>query len=191
MISICIPVYDDMENGDFFLQRCLDSIKSQTYTDYEIVMTNRGNSPYNTNLGLTRATGGLIKILHQDDYFTHKHALKEIARAFKKDAQWVVTGCSNNMNPYYTGDIHLGNNKLGGPSVITLRKGKHVMFDDTLTWLFDCDFYKRMYDQYGEPTILPGNYVTIEEGEHQATNLIADTHKQHEVFLMRKKYEQI
>ena len=147
MISIVIPVYDKMKDGDFFLNRCLDSIKSQTYTDYEIVMTHEGNSPHNTNLGMKQAEGDLIKILHQDDYFTHENSLKEIVDNFKGD--WLITGCSNNWYPVYTGDIHLGNNKLGSPSVLTIRNGLDMYFDEELIWLFDCDFYKRMYNKYG------------------------------------------
>jgi len=186
MISIVIPVYSKMKNGEFFLGRCLESIKSQSYTDYEIIMTHEGNSPHNTNLGMKKAKGDLIKILHQDDYFTHKNALKEIVDNFKGD--WLITGCSNNLYPMYTGDIYLGNNKLGSPSVLTIRNGLNMYFDEELIWLFDCDFYKRMYDKYGEPTILMGNNITIGEGEHQATHLIANTAKEKEVFLMRQRY---
>lgn len=186
MISIVIPVYDKMKDGDFFLNRCLDSIKSQTYTDYEVIMTHEGNSPYNTNLGMSKAKGDLIKILHQDDYFTHKNSLKEIVENF--NGEWLITGCSNNWYPIYTGDIHLGNNKLGSPSVLTTRNGLDMYFDEELIWLFDCDFYKRMYNKYGEPTILMGDIVTIGEGDHQATNLITNTAKEKEVFIMRQRY---
>jgi hypothetical protein len=187
MISIVIPVYDKMKDGDFFLNRCLDSIKYQTCTDYEIVMTHEGNSPHNTNLGIKQAKGDLIKILHQDDYFTHKDSLKEIIDNFKGD--WLITGCSNNWYPVYTGDIHLGNNKLGSPSVLTIRNKLDMYFDEKLIWLFDCDFYKKMYNKYGEPTILMGDNVTIGEGNHQATNLITNTEKEKEVFIMRQRYE--
>lgn len=187
-ISIVIPVYDKMKDGEFFLNRCLDSIKSQTYTDYEIVMSHVGNSAYNTNLGIMQAKGELIKILHQDDYFTHENALKEIATHFTGEVDWLITGCSNNLYPMYTGDIHLGNNKLGSPSVLTIRNGLDMYFDGDLVWLFDCDFYKRMYAKYGEPLIITGDNVTIGIHEGQATNLIANTEKENEVFLIRQRY---
>lgn len=189
MISIVIPVYDKMKNGDFFLNRCIKSIKSQRYTDYEIVTTHKGNSPHNTNLGIKKAKGDLIKILHQDDYLTHENVLSDIAVLMNLfDSTWLVQGSSNNQHPVYTGDIHLGNNKLGSPSAITIRKNKHEWFDDSLVWLFDCDFYKRMYMKYGSPTLQSGNHITIGEGDHQATHLIANTEKEKEVFLMRQKY---
>jgi len=186
MISICIPFYK-MKNHEFFMKRCLDSIAIQTYKDYEIVITEEGKAAHNTNVALSKAKGDLIKILYMDDYFTHENALKDIVENFT--GEWMVTGCANNLYPVYTGDIHLGNNKLGAPSVVTLRKGKHELFDEDLKWLYDCDFYKRMYQKYGEPTILNGNNVTIGVGDHQDTHLITNTDKEHEVFLMRQKYD--
>lgn len=189
MISIVIPVYDKMVNGDFFLKRCLESIKSQTYTDYEIIMTHEGNCAHNTNLGMKQAKGDLIKILHQDDYLSNETVLDGIATIMDvTDKKWLVQGSHNNLTPIYTGDIHLGNNKLGSPSAITLRNGLDMYFDENLVWLFDCDFYKRMYEKYGEPFIQRHNRITIGEGDHQATNLITNTEKENEVFLMRQKY---
>jgi len=189
MTSIVIPVYDNMKNGNFFLNRCLDSIKSQTYTDYEIIMTHEGNSPHNTNLGMSKAKGDLIKILHQDDYLSDETVLQGIATIMEvTDKKWLVQGSSNNLHPVYTGDIHLGNNKLGSPSAITLRKGEHEWFDESLVCLFDCDFYKRMYNKYGEPFIQHYNRITIGEGDHQLTNLIENTAKEKEVFIMRQRY---
>lgn len=186
-VSIVIPYYP-MKNHLTFLMRCLDSINKQTYRDFEVIITMEGKSAENTNAGIKKATGDLIKILHMDDYFTHPEALQNIVDAFKDDISWLVTGCSNNLHPILTGDLHLGNNKLGGPSVVTLRKGKHVLFDESMVWLFDCDFYKRMITQYGEPEIMSGNNVTIGEGEHQATNTLSDEVKQSELFLMRERY---
>lgn len=185
-VSIVIPVYPKMKNGEFFLKRLLDSIKEQTYTDYEIVETLEGNAPTNTNSAINKANGDIIKIMYQDDYFTHKDALQGIVEAFK--GMWLVNGCSNNLNPVYMGDIHLGNNKLGGPSCLTISKEVKERFDENLVWLFDCDLYKRLYAKYGEPVILNGDYVTVGEGEHQATNNIISEEKDNEVFLMRQRY---
>ena len=185
MISITIPFYK-MKDHSFFMDRCLESIRKQTYTDYEIVITEEGNAPHNTNESIRKAKGDLIKILYMDDYFTHENALKDIVENFK--GVWMVTGCSNNLNPVYTGDIHLGNNKLGGPSVLTFKRGEHEWFDESLVWLFDCDFYKKMYAKYGEPTILNGDNVTVGEGEHQATHLLKNNIKDSEVLVMRKRY---
>ena len=47
MISVIVPVY----NVEKYLSRCLDSIISQTYQDFEIICINDGSSKifYTTN----------------------------------------------------------------------------------------------------------------------------------------------
>ena len=39
-ISVIIPVY----NGKQYIQRCLDSVKNQTYPDIEIIVINDGST---------------------------------------------------------------------------------------------------------------------------------------------------
>lgn len=184
-VSIVIPYYP-MKNHAFFLRRCLDSIDRQTYRNFEVILTQEGRSAENTNHGIGKATGDLIKTLHMDDYFTHEHALEDIVKEF--GGMWQITGCSNNLNPVYYGDIHLGNNKLGGPSCLTISNEVTERFNPQLDWLFDCDFYKRMYNKYGLPQILSGNYITIGEGEHQATNTITNAKKEEEKEILRQLY---
>ena len=185
MISIAIPFYK-MENHEFFMERLLNSIKEQTYRDYEIVITEEGRASENTNAAIKKCKGDIIKVMYMDDYFSHPNALKEIAEAF--DGDWMIHGCNNNLVPVYTGDIHLGNNKLGSPSCLVIRKGCEVEFDTELKWLLDCDFYKRMHARYGLPQVLVGDFVTIGVHPNQATNLLSDLEKEHEVMLMRERY---
>jgi len=134
-VSIILP-YHDMDNGAFFLKRAIDSIMSQTYKNYEIVLTKDGKAAENTNSGIKRATGDLVKILCMDDYFTNENALQAIVDAF--NGTWLINGVSDNTNPIYTGDIHLGDNRLGGLSSIAFKKECFVPFDESLVWLFDC-----------------------------------------------------
>lgn len=187
LVSICIPYYET-GNSKKLLKRAIDSLRQQTYQNWELVITEDGRASENHNSAIKKANGDLIKILHTDDYFSHEQALEDMVDAFGKRTTWLITGCNNNLDPYYSGDIHLGNNKLGAPSVLMFRKGVGVLFDPELVWLFDCDFYKQMYMKYGEPKILKGNYITIGEGDHQATNKITPLQKKNEEFLMRKKY---
>lgn len=187
MISIAIPVYRGMENADFFLKRCLDSIERQTYKNYEIVMHDQGVVGDNLNEIVKRCKGEIIHILCMDDFYAHDNALKTIAEEF--EGQWLITGCNNNPNPYYTEDVHTGNNKLGGLSVIVVKNEDVMPFDPSLRWLVDCDFYKRMYAKYGSPKILNGVNVMIGEGRHQATNMLAQEIKRAEVHELTKRYE--
>ncbi len=97
-VSICIPAYNQIE----YLKRTIDSVIIQTFTDYEIVITDDSvsnvvrdlvndyngvgkikyfknskslGSPENWNESLRRATGDYIKIMHHDDWFYDKNSL--------------------------------------------------------------------------------------------------------------------
>lgn len=185
-ISIAIPFYRGMKDADFFLNRCVDSIKMQTFTDYEIVITEDGSMPKNTNSAISKSKGELIKVLYMDDYFAHKDALKNIVESFTGD--WMITGADNNPHPYWTEDIVYGNNKLGSPSALTIRNDKPLMFDEELHWLLDCDYYKRLSMKYGKPQILDEVNIIIGSGEHQATNTMGEDAKIKDLNKIKSKW---
>ncbi len=97
-VSICVPAYGQSE----CLRRTLGSIFSQTYKDYEVIVTDdtpgdsvrqvvdefgdsghlcyyknsvRKGSPENWNEAVSHAEGEYIKIMHHDDWFPHKDCL--------------------------------------------------------------------------------------------------------------------
>jgi glycosyltransferase involved in cell wall biosynthesis len=100
MVSICIPAYKNIPS----LKRCLDSILCQTYSYYEIIITDdtpsdeikdfiisynfngknfkyiknpkRLGSPANWNECIKFSQGKFIKILHHDDWFTYNDSLQ-------------------------------------------------------------------------------------------------------------------
>lgn len=150
----------------------------------------------NTNEAIKRSEGKLIKILYMDDYLAHDEALERIAGHFKR-GQWLVTSCQHDdglevyktHHPYYSQDINTGNNSIGSPSVLTIRNKNPLLFDEKMTWLLDCDYYKRMYDLYGEPTILKDINVIIGLHDGQATHTMGDERKLQEYEYITKKYE--
>lgn len=100
LISICIPAYKNIE----FLKRLLDSISIQTFTDFEVVITDDSpdeslrelikeyeaqfklvyyknptplGTPANWNFAISKATGEWIKIMHDDDWFAEKNSLEK------------------------------------------------------------------------------------------------------------------
>src|SRR3990167_4224394 len=89
-VSIIIPIHD-MKNGAFFLWRAINSIMEQTFKDYEIIITKEGKMAENTNAGIEKARGELIKILYLDDYFTDKLALEEMVKNFIGCLMWICT----------------------------------------------------------------------------------------------------
>lgn len=193
MISVCIPYYDGMENGAFFLKRAIDSVTSQSYKDYEIVLTNEGSMPVNTNAAIKRAKGDIIKILYQDDYLQTPYYLEELAAKFK--GGWLVTSCLhddgtklfNAHYPQWNDEIHK-TNTIGSPSVLAMEN-PGLLFDEKLSWMLDADLYKRLYEKYGLPTILNDINVVIGIHPGQMTNLLSDEQKNEEVEYVTKKHE--
>lgn len=210
MISIALPIHN-MDRAEFYLTRCLDSILDQTYEDFEIVITD--NSPddrleklirtyamkirytrneknvgmaANINRAIKRCEGNFIKFIFMDDWLAHKDALKDIAEGIK--GTWLFTASDNNKWPRYTTNIHTGNNKLGSPSAMTIRNIKPMLFDEQMTWLLDCDYYRRMGDKHGEPTVIKKVGVNIGIHDGQTTNLLTEDEKMVEGDLMDKRY---
>ncbi len=150
----------------------------------------------NTNEAIHRSKGELIKILYMDDYMAHTKALQKIVNNF--EGKWLATACThikagNNYTeslhyPSYAHDIHTGNNTIGSPSVITIKNDHPLLFDEAMTWLLDADYYKRMYEKYGEPILLNDINVIIGIHEGQATNTMGDERKYQEVNYLQKKY---
>jgi glycosyltransferase involved in cell wall biosynthesis len=97
-VSICIPTYHQVE----YLKKTLDSIQSQDFDNYEIIISDDSRdslvenliltypssfplryfkneqqlgSPQNWNKAISHARGEYIKLLHHDDWFTRKNSL--------------------------------------------------------------------------------------------------------------------
>lgn len=196
-LSIVVPIHKEMQNGPFFLWRLMQSLMSQTFTDYELVIVQEGLMAENTNAGLLRARGELIKIIYMDDYFAHPEALQRIVEVFRPEDMWLATGCLHQSgaeiphsphHPEYTQDIHLGNNRIGSPSVITLRNKGVLLFDEKLSFLLDCDLYRRYHDMYGPPRLIKDLNVVIGLGEHQTSNVMPSQEKLQEFEYMKGKY---
>ena len=189
-ISIVIPIHD-MKNGAFFLWRAINSIMEQTFKDYEIIITKEGSMPVNTNAGIRRAKGEIIKILYVDDWLEDKNYLAELYGLFKDPKiNWIITASTTNLNPLWTDDLELGNNKLGSPSALAFRNefDGNILFDEKLSWLLDCDLYKRMREVYGFPYIWEHIKVGIGIHDGQMTNLMSDDYKLSEHEYVQKKY---
>lgn len=116
----------------------------------------------NTNNAIKNCTGEYIKIMYMDDFFIDNNALEKIIKASEESPnKWIVNGtlhCESihfphsRLIPQYNDNIHLGQNSISCPTVLTLKQKEY--FDEELNMLMDCEFYKRMYIKYGDPLII-------------------------------------
>lgn len=123
-LSVCIPTYEMRGEGEKFLRHSFNILAQQTFTDFEVVISDHsrdeavaglcrefadrldikyyryhdkiGSSSTNLNNCIRQAQGRLIKILFQDDFLYHREALADIVAAFdiEKDA-WLITACEH------------------------------------------------------------------------------------------------
>ena len=120
LISICIPAYKRVA----FLKRLLDSISGQTFTDFEVILTDDSpgtevselvqeyaakfpliyhknltalGTPENWNEAIRRASGKWIKLMHDDDWFAQPGSLQEFADAAQHhpDAEFFFCAYNN------------------------------------------------------------------------------------------------
>ena len=119
-ISICIPAYKRIQ----YLKRLLSSIENQTYTNYEVIISDDSNdhsveellkeykgklevkyfknekalgTPANWNHAISKATGQWIKLMHDDDWFANEHSLEKFASATKYGHQFIFSAYSNKI----------------------------------------------------------------------------------------------
>ena len=120
-VSICIPSFELGGRGVRMLTKLFESVEMQSYTDYEVVVSDhtvdseiqdlcrdwtprlpivyvtnlraRGSCEANLNNAIEHATGRLIKPLLQDDFFLRADALDLLVGALKTDTDWSAGGC--------------------------------------------------------------------------------------------------
>jgi glycosyltransferase involved in cell wall biosynthesis len=119
-ISICIPAY----NQTYFLRKNLNSIITQHFTDYEVIITDDSTttdveelvaefdfkgklryyhnspslgSPRNWNECTSKALGEYIKIMHHDDWFSSDVSLQSLVTLLESspENEFVFCGCNN------------------------------------------------------------------------------------------------
>lgn len=117
LLSICIPAYNRVP----FLQRLLDSIAAQQFTDFEVIITDDSTTdavqqfinkqsyrfslqyirnqqqlgtPRNWMEGMKYASGTWIKIMHDDDWFASTDSLKIFTEHIDEKVDCIFSGYS-------------------------------------------------------------------------------------------------
>jgi len=117
-LSVCIPAYRQTR----YLRRALDSLREQTFTDFEIVLTDDSpddavevfvknyefgsrmryfrnarslGTPENWNEAVRQSRGELIKILHHDDWLAHPDSLGKLVAALDAQPEADLAFCAS------------------------------------------------------------------------------------------------
>jgi len=117
-ISICIPAYKRTN----FLNRLLQSIETQTYKDFEVIISDDSDdssvlqliqrfsdkfpihyyknekalgTPANWNFSISKATGEWIKLMHDDDWFASEKSLQLFADKIEVNNKFIFSAYAN------------------------------------------------------------------------------------------------
>ena len=173
--SICIPTYEYNGDGVKYLKKLFDSLKSQTFENFNIIISDhsKDNKIYdfckissnefeiiyvknengigkigpNTNCALEFATGRIIKLIYQDDFFFNNQALEKIKTAFDtSDKKWLMNGFIHTedevnffrpFTPIWTDMLLEGRNLMGNPSAFSILNEYKLYTDENLNLLID------------------------------------------------------
>lgn len=159
----------------------------------------RGSSSANLNNAIKNATGEWIKVIFQDDFLYNINSLKKIHQfIIDSSPKWVVTSCQhsndgynlyNEFHPRWNDEIYLGNNTLSSPSVLSFKNEDLLLFDESLIWMMDVDFYQRMYEKYGEPSFLHEVTVVNRIWGNRLSDTIPQEIKNKEEGIVKNKYK--
>lgn len=120
-LSIAIPTYEFHGFGVEFLRVSLDRLKSQSFTDFEVIISDqsqdslikdlcdtysqdldikyipnihdRGRQSGNLNNSILHCRGDIIKILFQDDFLWDNASLEKTVESFTQETMWMFSCC--------------------------------------------------------------------------------------------------
>ena len=209
--SICIPAYKNPK----FLKRLLDSIVIQSFKDYEVIVTDDSEdesvsllishyqkiiplfyqhnfppqgSPANWNCSIRLAKGKWIKIMHDDDWFSHHESLEFFFRSASNSTfDFIFCGyhkinLTNNHNSTFILSkfnrwllqkyplILFKDNFIGHPSNTLFRNGLNNLFDEKTHWVVDFEFYIRAIEKSKGFIVIYQPLISIGISDEQITN---------------------
>lgn len=172
-------VVTDHSPDDNIEQLC----ETYTFVRYIRNLEKRGNPASNTNLGISYCEGDYIKLLCQDDYLLDENSLAHCVNdielsgsAWGFNSYWHTTDKINLERrhvPTFNDNIHLINT-LGTPSALIMKNGLNIWMDENLKYMYDCEFYKRVYEVHGLPNISMNDTMVNYIHKNQTTNTIVN-----------------
>jgi len=223
-ISIVIPVYEMNGKGMDYLRNNIERILMQDYQNFEVIITDNSEGcslcemtrfeygikdariKYyknkdkkgicaNTNFGIKRCTGDLIKVIYQDDYLFLDNCLSEFNKFANEypEKKWFAFSrrqIKNNepcdiKHPKWNPYILQGINTISAPSVIGIRNmnDESIYMDEALQMYADLSWFHRLFLKYGEPQYIHTTLIGVREWAGQAQHQIS-----HEGLAKEKNY---
>ena len=185
---------------DDTIKNVFDRWESVLNIKYYTNEVGRGIISPNINNAMKLCNGKWIKVLFQDDFLYNEFSLQLQYEFLEKNpiTVWLMTTFyhSNDgktfyrlYHPKWNDLIWAGNNTMGCPTGMTIKNKDLLFFDEGLNWLMDVDYYKRMFDEHGEPKIL--NLITAVNRTwgNRLTDTIPQSLKDKEFNMLKEKYD--
>jgi glycosyltransferase involved in cell wall biosynthesis len=209
LISICIPTYKRPQ----YVERLLKSISTQRFKNYEVVITDDSpdnslqeivqkysylpivyykndsavGTPSNWNVGISKAKGEWIKLIHDDDWFSNQDSLQEFADATGKGKKFIFSSYKNVFEQNSTSELKLfpsqkknsiiknpllllAENIIGPPSVTLIHRSVTEQYDTNMKWRVDMDFYVRLLLHEKDFYAIQKPLINVGISESQVTN---------------------
>jgi glycosyltransferase involved in cell wall biosynthesis len=163
-------IISDHSQNDDILIKCQE-FNSKFDIKYFKNENNRGNSPANMNNAISKCSGEIIKIMFQDDFFYDDEALEKIYYALSdSDKMWLLNGTNHtrdhgnsfywDLYPEFNDKLLMGVNTISSPSVVAFKRQSEIIFDETLVYFMDVDYYYGMKKKYGDPVFYNDILIT-------------------------------
>jgi glycosyltransferase involved in cell wall biosynthesis len=151
----------------------------------------------NSNNGIRNSSNEFIHVLHQDDQISQPKFYQDIVQILDCDINWVIADGYDGKNVIkpkiwrnqIPSRLLLGINTFGSPSSSVFRKLPSDHFTTSLVMFADIDFYFNLYEHYGLPHLLSGNfYIFYGTGEYQLQQSVTNLQSAREIRLVCEKY---
>jgi glycosyltransferase involved in cell wall biosynthesis len=162
-VSVCIPAYNQVK----YLKKCIDSVLSQNFSDFELVITDDSpgdivkdliaqynlpdkinyyknqpslGSPGNWNAAIGRSTGEYIKVLHHDDWLTDDTCLLKFVRLLDEHPEADFAFCASKI---FHLDKSEGAHRISRDDVENIKRNPLLLYASNLIGGPSATIYRR------------------------------------------------
>lgn len=194
-------VVSDHSEDDNIKNLC-DMWKQELDITYVKNSVGRGKIAPNLNNAMKLAKGEYVKFLFQDDFLYDQDSLQTIHYHITNnpDKYWFVNACVHTrdaiscydkMVPVYHDLIHRGVNTISCPTVLTIKNENVANFDESLNWLVDVEYYKRLYVHHGLPVIIEEVCAVNRDSDIRTTTMTTEQQKIEETIRVTGMFDKL